>query len=383
MNIGIFTCNFSPLVNGLSVSISRYAEYFRLFGHQVYIFAPRYSGHREREPGVFRLPSLRVPTHRRYALPLPISPRLNQLIQGLGLDILHAQHPFILGPWALNLARKLGLPLVFTYHTLYEHYAHYVPLLQSLAAKLALKRAVEFANQADLVIAPTWWVRRLLLNLGVQVPIEVVPTGVELQEEVEDPASFRAGLNLEPEARVLLYLGRLAEEKNLVLLLHAFRLIAKAVPQAVLLLVGEGDAREELETLAQELGLERSVRFVGLIPHAKVAGFYRLAEAFLFPSITEAQGLVILEAMACGTPVVAIKGTAAEDFIEDERDGFLVEEAVEAFAEASIRLLSDEGLRSTMAERARRKAGRFTARASAEQMLELYQRLVTKVSLRE
>ncbi|MFN3477207.1 MAG: glycosyltransferase [Candidatus Methylomirabilales bacterium] len=379
MNIGIFTCNFSPLVNGLSVSISRYAEYFRRFGHQVFIFAPRYSGHREREPGVFRLPSLRVPTHRRYTLPLPISPRLNKVIQDLELDILHAQHPFLLGPWALNLARRLGLPLVFTYHTLYEHYAHYVPLLQPLAAKLALKKAVEFANQADLVIAPTWWVRRLLLNLGIHVPIEVVPTGVELPEEIEDPVSLRAHLNLEPEARVLLYLGRLAKEKNLVLLLHAFHLITKALPQALLLLVGEGDAREELETLAQELGLERSVRFVGLIPHGRVWSFYRLAQAFLFPSITEAQGLVILEAMAVGVPVVAIKDTAAEDFIEDGQDGFLVEEAVEAFAEAVIRLLGDEGLRSAMGQRAQRKAGRFTAKASAERMLELYQKLVARV----
>lgn len=378
MNIGIFTCNFSPLVNGLSISISRYAEHFRRLGHQVSIFAPRYSGHREREPGVFRLPSLRVPTHRRYTLPLPISPRLNKVIQDLELDILHAQHPFLLGPWALNLARRLGLPLVFTYHTLYEHYAHYVPLLQPLAAKLALKKAVEFANQADLVIAPTWWVRGLLLNLGIHVPIEVVPTGVELPDEIEDPASLRAHLALEPEARVLLYLGRLAKEKNLVLLLHAFHLIAKAVPQALLLLVGEGDARKELETLAQELGLERSVRFVGVIPHARVWGFYRLAQAFLFPSITEAQGLVILEAMAVGVPVVAIKDTAAEDFIEDGQDGFLVEEAVEAFAEAAIRLLGDEGLRSVMGQRAQRKAGRFTAKASAERMLELYQKLVTR-----
>lgn len=378
MNIGIFTCNFSPLVNGLSISISRYAEHFRRLGHQVSIFAPRYSGHREREPGVFRLPSLRVPTHRRYTLPLPISPRLNKVIQDLELDILHAQHPFLLGPWALNLARRLGLPLVFTYHTLYEHYAHYVPLLQPLAAKLALKKAVEFANQADLVIAPTWWVRGLLLNLGIHVPIEVVPTGVELPDEIEDPASLRAHLALEPEARVLLYLGRLAKEKNLVLLLHAFHLIAKAVPQALLLLVGEGDARKELETLAQELGLERSVRFVGVIPHARVWGFYRLAQAFLFPSITEAQGLVILEAMAVGVPVVAIKDTAAEDFIEDGQDGFLVEEAVEAFAEAALRLLGDEGLRSVMGQRAQRKAGRFTAKASAERMLELYQKLVTR-----
>ena len=382
MNIGIFTCNFSPLVNGLSVSISRYAEYFRRLGHQVYIFAPRYSGHREWEPGVFRLPSLRVPTHCRYTLPLPILTRLNQLIQDLKLDILHAQHPFILGPWALSLARKLGLPLVFTYHTLYEHYAHYVPLLQPLAAKLALRRAVEFANQADLVLAPTWWLKRRLLELEVRVPIEVVPTGVELKEEIEDPASLRAGLNLEPEARVLLYLGRLAKEKNLTFLVHAFHLIEKAIPQAVLLLVGEGDARGELFALAHKLSLEGSIRFIGLIPHARVAGFYRLAEAFLFPSITEAQGLVILEAMACGTPVVAIKGTAAEDFIEDELDGLLVEEAVEAFAQGTIRLLRDEGLRSTMGQRALEKAGQYTAKASAERMLQLYQKLVTGESLR-
>jgi len=376
MNIGIFTCNYRPLVNGLSVSISRYAEHFRLLGHRVYIFAPHYGGCQEWEPGVFRFPSLRVPTHRRYTLPIPLSLRLSRLIHTLQLDILHAQHPFIVGPYALSLSRKLGLPLVFTYHTLYERYAHYVPLLSPLAAKLALRRAVEFANQADLVIAPTWWVQRTLLELGIQVPVEVVPTGIELGEVAEDPHRLKARLGFQPETRVLLYLGRLAKEKNLEFLLQAFRLIVKALPSVVLLLVGDGDAEDELAALSQALGLGQRVRFIGPVPHDEVASFYSAAEVFLFPSTSEAQGLVILEAMACATPVVAIKGTAAGDFIEDGWDGALAEEVPEAFAQRAIRLLSDEGRRKTMGLRARQKASRFTARSSAERMLELYQGLV-------
>ena len=377
MTIGFFTCNASPLLNGLAVSIQQFAIHLRRLGHRVFIFGPRYPGHREAEPDVYRFPSFRIPTHHRYALPIPAAAvTLHRVIPRLGLQIIHAHHPFLVGPYSCRLARRLRIPFVFTYHTLYEHYAHYLPIISPLAARMGEARSYAFANRADLVIVPTSGVLRRLLDHGVTVPIEVIPTGVEPPPRPgESRALTRRRLNMPEDGQIILYVGRLAREKNLALLLRAVRAAVRAVPEVFLLLVGEGDEERPLRRLAAGLDIGDRVRFVGSVPHQAVGGWYRAADLFVFPSVSETQGLVVLEAMAHGLPVLAIRSVGTSDFIEDGVSGALSEHSEDDFIRRLVELLRNGGIRACYAEQGRARAMQVTAEASAMRLLAAYERI--------
>lgn len=374
MKIGIFTCNYKPLINGLSSSIEIFSREFRAQGHEVFIFAPQYPGHCEREEGVFRFPSLRVPTHHQYTLPLPFSSRVEAALLQLGLDLLHAQHPFLLGNFALRAARRLNLPLVFTHHTLYEEYAHYIPLASGWVRKFAIRRSTSFANRADLVIAPTRGLKEILMQRGVRTRIEVVPTGVEMEEE-RKMAFTPEDLEIPSSAKILLSVGRLAKEKNLRFLLSAFSRLSSEFPDVYLILVGDGDERARLETWVRARGLKGKVRFMGAQPRNQLARFYRSAHLLLFPSLSEAQGLVVAESMAQGLPVVALRSFAAEELIENGSNGYLAE-GLEMFLDRVRDLLLHEEKRRSFAEKAKEKAREFSAPAMAARMLHFYQELL-------
>ncbi|HWQ69201.1 MAG TPA: glycosyltransferase [Patescibacteria group bacterium] len=378
MKIGFFTCNASPLLNGLAVSIQQFAFHLRRLGHRVFVFAPRYPDCPEVEPDTYRFPSLRVPTHHRYALPIPaVAVRLHRLIPRLGLQIIHAHHPFLVGPYARRLARRLGVPFVFTYHTLYEHYAHYLPVVSPLAARLAETRSYTFANQADLVIAPSSGVQERLWSHGVTVPIEVIPTGIEPPVEPEESKTrIRRRLGVSKDGPVLLYVGRLAREKNLELLLRAVHSVTRVVPDITLLVVGEGDEQHSLQQLAAHLGIADHVRFVGPVPHQAVGCWYRASDLFVFPSVSETQGLVVLEAMAHRLPVLAVRSVGTSDFIVDGVSGALANDAEDDFIQRLLTLLHDGTSLARYAEQGRVRAMQMTAEASAVRLLEAYERLL-------
>ena len=173
MRIGLFTNNYRPLVNGLASAVAGTAQALRRAGHRVVVVAPRYAG-AAAEPDCLRVPGLRAPTHHAYVLPSPWSPAVARAVADLGLDVYHAQHPFLLGAAAARWARRAGRPLVFTYHTHYERYGHYCPGLARLAGRLALRRALRFAGRADLVVAPTPGVAARLRARGLRTPIALV-----------------------------------------------------------------------------------------------------------------------------------------------------------------------------------------------------------------
>lgn len=374
LHIGIFTCNYKPLINGLSSSVEIFSREFQDRGHRVFIFAPSYPGYETQEEGVFRFPSFRVPTHHQYTLPLPFSPRIAALLPRLQLDLLHAQHPFLLGSFALRAARRLGLPLVFTHHTLYEEYAHYIPFLSGPARRMAIRLSVSFANRADAVIAPTRGVRELLLTRGVSSRIEVIPTGVELGEESPEASPF-PGLGIPGSAKILLSVGRLAKEKNLKVLLEAFFRLASESPDRYLVVIGEGDERPELEAWVRRRGIEAKVRFLGAVPRRCLPPYYHGAHLLLFPSLSEAQGLVVVEAMTQGLPVIALRSLAVEDLIDDGLNGYLADGPGDFVERARELLLHEEG-RLSFSRKAQEKAKAFTAPLMAERMLHLYRELI-------
>jgi 1,2-diacylglycerol 3-alpha-glucosyltransferase len=378
MRIGLFTNNYRPMANGLATSVETFAQAFRRSGHVVTVVAPRYGHVAGVEPHVVRVPGLRAFTHHAYVLPLSGWPGVAQAVLSLGLDLFHAQHPFLLGAAAGRWARRLGRPLVFTYHTHYDRYAHYVPGPSRLVARLAIHRALAFANHADLVIAPTAAVARELRERGLRTRVEVVPTGVTLSPifSEADRRVARHALGLSQGDPLYLSVGRLAREKSQAFLLSAFAVILAELPTAWLVLVGEGDDRPRLERMASSLGIRDRVRFVGAVPHELVGAYHQAADLFLFSSTSETQGLVVLEALAAGLPVVAVSSEAVEDLLQAEGGGATVPEDPAAFAGQALTLWRQTERRQAMGLAGRRVAARFAPDAMAARMLGLYQDLV-------
>ncbi len=378
MRIGLFTNNYRPLVNGLATSVESFARAFRRAGHEATVVAPRYPGGGPPEPGVLRVPGFRAPTHHAYVLPVASWPGVGSRVAALQLDVFHAQHPFLLGAAAARWACRSKRPLVYTYHTHYDRYAHYVPGPSHLIARLAVRQAVAFANRADLVIAPGPAVAHTLHTQGVTTPVAIVPTGVALSPRSAGMSRMEArrALGLGEGDPLCLSVGRLAREKNQAFLLSAWILILRDLPAARLVLVGEGDDGPRLERMTRDLGIGERVRFVGVVPHEAVGDYYRAADLFLFPSTSETQGIVVLEAVAAGLPVVAVASDAAEDLLGDGQAGILTPEEPEPFARSVVGLWARPERRQAMGMAGRRIAAGYAQDACAARLLGLYEGLV-------
>ncbi len=378
MRIGLFTNNYRPLVNGLATSVETFAEAFRRAGHVVTVVAPRYPRSPESEPDLLRVPGVRAPTHHAYVLPMAWWPGVSRAVAALQLDVFHAQHPLLLGAAAARWARRWQRALVFTNHTYYDRYAHYVPGPSRLVARLGVRQATAFANHADVVVAPGPSVAKALRARGVTSPIAIVPTGVTLPGapvEAQRPLR-RHALGLKDGVPLCLSVGRLAREKNQAFLLMAFALVRKHLPAARLVLVGEGDDRLRLQKITRDLDLGEAVQFVGAVPHERIGEFYLAADLFLFPSTSETQGLVVLEAMAAGLAVVAVVSDAAADLLGDGEAGLMTPEDPTRFAESVAELCGLPERRRAMGAAGRRIAAGYAPDACAAMMLCLYEEVI-------
>ena len=357
MRVGLFTNNYLPFCGGVTISVETLRRGLQGRGHEVWTFAPRFPGAPETDPRVVRFPSIPAATYPEFALAVPWTPRIGQRVRRLGLDVFHAHHPFLLGPAARRMARRLTRPLVFTYHTRYEKYAHYVPLTRSLVEAAALRLSTRFAASADAVIAPSALVRDQLRARGVTAPIAVVPTGVDLDGfRPSGPAAARWALGLTAGVPLVLYVGRLDREKSVDRVLLAFDRIAGTLGGAELWLVGQGKETAALQRLAAGLGAGNRVHFAGVRAHEGLAPWYQAADLFLFASETETQGLVLAEAAACGLPAVAVSAPGCDEVVRDGETGILTKGDPAALAEAAIGLLLDGDRRRAMGARARQVA---------------------------
>lgn len=373
MHVAAFTDSYEPYVSGVVRSINSFAFELAKLGHSTYIFAPAYPDHWRRGANVFRFYSLPSPTYQSFRLAIPFSPRLRETLQRLECSVIHVHSPFLMGQLGAHCARRLHLPLVFTYHTFYREYSHYVPLGSTLARQLADRWSREFCNRCDTIVAPSESVRRFLVQLGVRTPVEVIPTGVDVGRFAGgDPQWLRRHLRLSSGVPLVLYAGRLGREKNLLLLLAAFASLHARQPDTRLVLVGDGPLRAELADRAAAAGLRDAVLFAGPVPAERMPDCYVGADVFAFPSQTETQGLVVLEAMAAGLPVAVVAGPGAGDVIEHGRDGFLVPPDPGALADALLELLSDPEQRRAMGRAARHKATGHDAGLMARRLEQVY-----------
>ena len=315
MHVGLFTECYRPIQNGVVASVDALARELRAGGHEVTCVTPSMPNYHEAQAFVVRVPSLPLPTRTAYRLTIPFVSGERTWRALDALSIVHAHSVFVTGWMGLRLARRLRVPLVFTYHTQLEEYAHYVPFDERATRNAAARLTRAYANAAGAVVGPTAAMEARLRALGVTARIEVVPTGIDVAQfsEGRRDDALRARLGVGAQQTMLLSVGRLGREKNVELTLDAFARLGD--PRARLVLVGDGTHREALERRAERLGIAARTIFAGEFPRASLPAVYRSADAFVSTSTSETQGLVLVEALAAGLPVVAVDTPQTRDVL--------------------------------------------------------------------
>lgn len=386
MKIVMFTNTFTPHVGGVARSVAGFAEEHRRCGHSVLVVAPEFEGAPDHETDVVRVPAIQRFNGTDFAVPVPVPGRVSAALDAFGPHVVHSHHPFLLGDTAVRVSARRGLPLVFTHHTLYERYTHYVPGDSKALQRAAIDLAVGYCELCDAVVAPSESVGDLLRRRGVEVPIEAIPTGVQVAIFAGgDGAAARRRLGVPAEAFVVGHVGRLAPEKNLDFLSRSIGRFLLGRPSAFFLVAGEGPSRDVLADTLGALGVAERVRFAGILrSRQELADVYAAMDVFAFSSLSETQGMVLTEAMAAGVPVVALDASGVREVVEDGVNGRLLGEADEgAFVEALEGVARlDPQRRADLARAARATAERFSLARTAEQTRRLYQRLIDAESAR-
>ncbi|MDW7730295.1 MAG: glycosyltransferase family 4 protein [Bacillota bacterium] len=378
MKIGVFTDSFRPYTSGVVRSIELFSREFTAHGHEVYIFGPDYPLlHPPKEEGVFRFISLPAPTMPEFSLPIPISVQLGPTIKRIGLEIIHVHSPFLLGSLGARAARRHRLPLIFTFHTLYDQYVHYFPFAEEASRQVVQAIGRDFCNRCNMVVAPSQLVVNYLRRIGVKAPIENIPTGVDLEEFRNlDKYWLRDNYGIKDKEKVLLFVGRLGKEKNVTFLLKSFEMILNRHPDTKLVMVGAGPQDKYLEKMCKEAGIRDKVIFTGVLPRNLIVHCYASSDLFVFPSVTETQGLVIGEAKATGLPVVAVRAFGPAEMVKHGEDGLLTDPSLPAFTNAILELLEDSKMHKKMSRQALKNVREISSVKCADKMLSIYKELI-------
>jgi len=384
VRIGFFTDSYLPALHGVEVSIEAFRKSLQQAGHEVFVYAPSVPHYRDTNRRVFRLKSVRVieKPEMRLAFPFVEHGHLRDLLR-VRLDIVHAHTPFTMGLLAKHASVRQRLPMVYTHHPHYPEYAKAYFRERLVLPYLAQALSAWFSNTSDAVLAPSPKIKRLLRTYGVTKPIHVLPTGIKLTQfrrtrTSQDRArALRRRLGIDDGAKVLLFVGRMGREKNVQFLIHAFRELRSRRADVVFILVGDGPILSELKSLAKELGLADIV-FAGAISHTEIAVWYQMSDLFLFASLTDTQGIVILEALASRLGVIALRDAAFTDIVINGKNGLLTapNASPRVFAARVDMALSDPGLGRVFARNALETARRFAEHEQAKKLIQIYERLV-------
>jgi 1,2-diacylglycerol 3-alpha-glucosyltransferase len=381
---------YFPRVNGVSTSIRTFRHDLSAAGVRTLLVAPQYPGQGEAadSAAVLRIRARGVPgdpEDRRMGW-CALHRELARLPRG-EFDLVHIHTPFIAHYAGVRFARRAGIPCVATYHTFFEEYLHhYLPVVpRALGRFIARHFTRSQCAQVQALIAPSEPMRAVLDEYGVRTPIRVLPTGLAADRfRAGDGAAFRSVAGIAPHRPVMTYIGRVAHEKNIGFLIQVLQRVLRDVPQALLVIAGEGPARDGLRAQVARLGLQKSVHFAGYLERdSELLDCYAAADAFVFASRTETQGLVLLEAMAQGAAVVSTAELGTRSILVPGSGAMVVPEEEAAFAAAVVRVLCDPGLRAGMAARGRAYARTWSSAVMARRLADLYAEVCAGAHLHE
>lgn len=372
---------YFPRINGVSTSIRTFVEQMQNLGHVVHLIAPDYGISTQDEAWIKRIPARSIyfdPEDKlmKYGEALQRLPELRQE----GYDIVHVHTPFVAHYLGLKLARELNVPCVETYHTFFEDYLHhYLPWIpKAMARGMARLISKRQCNAVDAIVAPSQPMLDVLRGYGVKACSNVIPTGLQAHSfKAADGKAFRAKYGIAVDRPMLLYVGRVAFEKNINFLLDMTKVLIEQRPDVLLVVAGEGPAEASLHKLAKNLGLENNIKFIGYLDrHKALNACYQAADVFVFASKSETQGLVLLEAMAQGTPVVAIAELGTASILVEGQGALIAVDDTAQFAEKVYQLLLNPEERFELGRRAKAYVlAQWTAKLQAERMLNFYSQL--------
>ena len=386
MRILMISDVYFPRINGVSTSIQTFRRGLHAAGHETILIAPEYPGAApDTEPDILRVPSRGVPRDPEdRAMKLGAIRALRPQLEKLEPDLVHIQTPFIAHYQGTALARALRVPVIETYHTYFEEYLHhYVPLMPRAVMRFVARRfTVSQCNVLDSLVVPSRAMEQALLDYGVQCPMHIIPTGMEMDRFASgDGQRFRAQLGIAPGQPVLVHVGRIAHEKNIEFLFRTFEIVVRSKPGAVFVVAGEGPALTSCKAYVRTLGLAQQVRFVGYLSREReLLDCYRAGDLFVFSSKTETQGLVLLESLALGVPVVSTAHMGTADIVNPQRGAHLAPDDEAEFANIVVRLLDDAPRRAAMSAEARAYAATWSATAMADRLAGLYSAVLGQVS---
>jgi 1,2-diacylglycerol 3-alpha-glucosyltransferase len=381
MNIWMMTNTFTPFVGGVARSVAAFADQCRTAGHRVVIVAPVFEGMPPWEEDVIRVPAIQDFNGSDFSLALPAPGLLAPQLEECRPDIVHSHHPHLLGNTAVRIACRLNRPLVFTHHTMYEDYIHYVPTQASRLREFVIALVTGYCNLCDCVIAPSQSVASILRDRGIQTPIEILPTGVDVRHFAQgNGPEFRRSHRIPQKAFVAGYVGRLAPEKNLPFLAEAVSAHVARAPCGHFLVVGSGPSARDIREVFAQADLGKRLHLVGSLEGQALVDAYHAMDVFVFASCTETQGMVLTEAMAAGKPVVALDGPGVREVVRDGSNGrLLAREHAQEFAAAMGAIGSASASQRRLLEQgARETAERFSMDRCGRELLHIYDRLLSR-----
>ena len=387
MKIIYSTDNYWPRISGMAVSIDALKDGLANLGHEVYVFAPDYPNASEFDKkvgnaSIFRFPSIKLFFLEEDRLVSPLQKRaVFAAMRSIKPDIIHVHTEFSMGIYSSQYAKKHNIPLIYTAHTYWEEYADYISFLPDFIIKRAgaNMRNLPFKYNS-LITVPSSAMKTVLLSYGKEKPITIIPTGIVKDEfsgvtkKNKSEMGKIANINIDFRNKIiLLFVGRIGIEKNIDFLIDVVAKIIQIIPNVVLLIVGDGPYKENLQKRIKQKKVDHCIFFTGYIQREKLKYMYTYADVFIFASKTEAQGLVIIESMQCGTPVVAIGEMGIRDIMGNSLGGFMVEDNLDEFCQKTLLLLRDKDIYQQKSREALQYAGEWNNETSALKMQALYQ----------
>jgi len=387
MKIAMFTNNYKPYIGGVPVSIERLVNGLRKRGHIVDVFAPTCE-EQKNEEGVYRFKSLNKKLDGDIVVPNMFDRDIRKQFQKRNYDIIHSHHPMLMGNIALSYSKKYEIPLIYTYHTRYEEYMHYVmpsllnknkdeTKIYKVAEQIVSKYTRSFSNKCNLIFAPTPEIKKIMIQNRINTPITVVPTGLSENDFIRDKEKTEEIRKKFNSPNLFCCVSRLGREKNFPFMLKALKTLKERWGKSFkMIIIGDGAERKSLSLLSKKLGLEENVHFLGNIEHEKLVHYYNACDLFLFSSQSETQGIVLLEAMAAGLPVVAVSGSGVNDVVVNGENGFKTELNEELWIKPIEEIMENSYLFKSLKIGAYNTAKEYTAESIAKLTEENYLQLI-------
>lgn len=388
MKIGIFTDAYNPVTSGVVTSINMIEQELKKRGHEVYVFTTSKSIQPNENQTLYMLNSIPLLIAKQYKNRIATfySREIAKQIKELNLDIVHTQSEFSVGAFGKIISRKYKIPFIHTYHTMWEDYVHYISPIKGRnihLKRLARSFSRAFVRKAECVITPSNKTAKYLkYKCNVKnKPIYVIPTGIDIVPfkrsnfSDEDRNELKSSLGIKSSEKVILFLGRVASEKSIDVIMDQMPSIFKDHPDYKFLIVGDGPSKKDLEEQAKKLNIENNVIFTGKVPWNEVPKYYNIGDVFVNASVTETQGLTFIEAMAAEVPVVAKYAPNLSEFIHTNKNGILVKKNSD-FKSAIVKVLTNNTLRKSLISNGLKTAEEYSVEVFGDKLEMLYSEII-------